>query len=322
MAETQLRRMIVLQNIPRYPKKISTRQLLERVMAQGVESNIRAIQRDLEHISATGLFGIGADTSSKPAGWYWVKDSGGLQFSIMDINTAIAFEQLRVSAKGLLPKSTQDDLAPYFLQAEKLLKHRKSWDKKIAFVSRVSVAPPDIEESDRDRLYEAIDDELCISASIGDLYKGELIFKFAELIQPLGLMVSESKTYLVLTIGRRKPLFCVPLYRIKGVALLKESVLPPEGFDLAKYVVSDPLKRRYQRNIALTMNVSAAVANFIYENPIARDQKVTAGGEGWFHFSATVDDTNQLRATLRGFGDEVKILSPERLRFQIHKSIE
>jgi hypothetical protein len=309
--------MIILQNIPRYPKKITTRELLERVSEQGIASNMRAIQRDLEFMSGTGLFAIGADTSSKPTGWYWLKDSAEPNTKVMDINTAIAFELMRLSVGELLPGTTRRHIEPYFLLATELLKGQSNWHKKIAYSKRPVSQLPDINDHDRELLFEAIDTGMCISASIGHLTENQIIFKFAEVIHPLGLMVNEQRTYLVFTLFKGKKIFSAPLHRIRDVTILQQTISAPKGFDLEYYVNSDPLNRCFQRSIELVMEVTNAVANYLYENPLGAHQHITTLEQNRYRVSAIVDDTNQLRTTLRSFGRGVDIISPEKIRFQM-----
>jgi predicted DNA-binding transcriptional regulator YafY len=317
VASTQHRQMIILQYIPRYPKKICTRELLEKVSTQGIEASIRTIQRDLERLSGMGLFGIGADTSSKPIGWYLMKDSPEPDMSVMDINTAIAFELMRISVEDLLPKSTRNHIEPYFGIARQLLSNRNNWHKKIAYTQKLPSRLPDINESDRDLLFEAIDTEMCISASIGQVNENELVYKFADVIHPLGLMVNEQRTYLVFTLYGRKKLFSAPLHRIKDVKILSQKISPPENFNLDYYVNSDPLNRCYERAVNLELEVSNALANYLHENPLGADQAIETMERNKYRVSVIVDDTNQLRTTLRGFGKDVVIRKPDKIRFQL-----
>lgn len=56
------RRLDLLDHIPRYPNKVSTRQLLNLLEANGHENVIiRKVKRDLESIEVLGFFG-----------WKWI----------------------------------------------------------------------------------------------------------------------------------------------------------------------------------------------------------------------------------------------------------
>lgn len=67
------------------------------------------------------------------------------------------------------------------------------------------------------------------------------------------------------------------------------------------------------------MEVTNAVANYLYENPLGAHQHITTLEQNRYRVSVIVDDTNQLRTTLRSFGRGVDIISPEKMKFQIHQ---
>ena len=52
----------------------------------------------------------------------------------------------------------------------------------------------------------------------------------------------------------------------------------------------------------------------LHETPISMDQKLTDLGKGKLKLKATVQDTSQLRWWLLGFGSQVEIVKPKRLR--------
>ena len=56
MADALLRRLMILQRLPEYPRKTSTRQLLSALQREGIACSIRTVQRDLEYLSSSGLF--------------------------------------------------------------------------------------------------------------------------------------------------------------------------------------------------------------------------------------------------------------------------
>jgi predicted DNA-binding transcriptional regulator YafY len=87
MSDTLLRHLLILQNLPEYPSKVTTRNLLDMLDREGIHATMRMVQRDLDSLSSMGIFGIDADKSSKPAGWYWLRNARKLQIPYMDINT-------------------------------------------------------------------------------------------------------------------------------------------------------------------------------------------------------------------------------------------
>lgn len=82
--ETMLRNFLMLQELPVYPRKISTSELKARLQSVGFETTIRTIQRDLNKLS--GVFPLLTD-NAKPQGWSW---QGGVKNVINYSPTFIA----------------------------------------------------------------------------------------------------------------------------------------------------------------------------------------------------------------------------------------
>ncbi len=148
------RRLDLLDHIPCYPQKVSTRQLLDILEANGHENLImRKVQRDLEAIETLGMFGLEVDKRSKPYGWSINLNWKKLNISLMDPNTALAFSTLKEVAGTLLPESTLDDLSDYFEKADVIINSEKSplishWKKSVALINRknpVTLPLPDKE---------------------------------------------------------------------------------------------------------------------------------------------------------------------------------
>lgn len=148
------RRLDLLDHIPRYPNKISTRQLLDLLEANGHENLIiRKVQRDLEAIEALGMFGLEVDKRSKPYGWSINLNWKKLNISLIDANSALAFSTLKEVAGTLLPESTLDDLSAYFDKADVIINSEKSplishWKNSVALINSnnpVSLPLPDEE---------------------------------------------------------------------------------------------------------------------------------------------------------------------------------
>ena len=65
-----------------------------------------------------------------------------------------------------------------------------------------------------------------------------------------------------------------------------------------------------------------AAAAHLLESPLAQDQTVEYEHCGWVVLQGTVPDTQQLLWWLLGFGDQVEVLEPIRLREKIVKSLQ
>ncbi len=133
---TIIRQLEMLRMIPRYPARIGTRELVERLADLDFPVTIRTVQRDLDDLSTT--FGL-IDDGHRPTGWSWaadvVRDIPG-----MDLMTALAFRMARLHLTPMLPPACIENLAPHFEQADKLLDGDgpgpKTWPKRVLAVSR------------------------------------------------------------------------------------------------------------------------------------------------------------------------------------------
>lgn len=69
------RTLAMLRHIPRYPRRVDTVSLRDRLAGMGYVVSLRTIQRDLNKLSER--FPLKSD-DSKPQGWWWAKDAGVL----------------------------------------------------------------------------------------------------------------------------------------------------------------------------------------------------------------------------------------------------
>lgn len=67
MADNLVRNILMLQQIPQYPRKITTAEIERRLNGEGHKISRRTIQRDLDNLSRK--FPIACDDRSKPYGW-------------------------------------------------------------------------------------------------------------------------------------------------------------------------------------------------------------------------------------------------------------
>ena len=70
---TAYRHLLLLQMIPRYPRKIDTATIERQLAQEGIVIHRRSIQRDLDSLSA--LFPLESDEREKPYGWSWSAES-------------------------------------------------------------------------------------------------------------------------------------------------------------------------------------------------------------------------------------------------------
>jgi predicted DNA-binding transcriptional regulator YafY len=319
------RRLDLLDHIPRYPNKISTRQLLDLLEANGHENLIiRKVQRDLEAIEVLGMFGLEVDKRSKPYGWSINLNWKKLNISLMDANSALAFSTLKEVAGTLLPESTLDDLSAYFDKAEVIINSEKSplishWKNSVALINSnnpVSLPLPD--EEALSKIKQAIYFKKQISADLKRylLPNKEAIWKRYQHVNPLGLIQRENIVTLICSLGCfHQKIYKFPIAFIKSVEIDDVDVKVPKHFNFEQTKNSYFRSNVKHKEIALSM-LARKDSYFVMSNGKFSDNQTTVETENSeiVKISATVEDNPKLRAFLRGLGSSIEVLEPSSLR--------
>lgn len=319
------RRLDLLDHIPRYPNKISTRQLLDLLEANGHENLIiRNIQRDLEAIEALGMFGLEVDKRSKPYGWSINLNWKKLNISLMDANSALAFSTLKEVAGTLLPETTLDDLSAYFEKAEVIINSEKSplishWKNSVALInSNNPVSWPLPDEEALSKIKQAIYFKKQISADLKRylLPNKEPIWKRYQHVNPLGLIQRENIVTLICSLGSfHQKVYKFPIAFIKGVEIDDVDVKVPKHFNF------EQTKNSYFRSNVKHKEISLSIlarkdSYFVMSNGKFSHNQTTIETENSeiVKINATVEDNPKLRAFLRGLGSSIEVLEPNCLR--------
>jgi len=311
MSDGLLRKMLILHHLPQYPAKITTRRLLELLDEQSIGTSLRTVQRDLEHLSSLGIYGISADKDSKPAGWYWMKQARRLQIPYMDINTAIAFNLMEAHAESLLPSGVRDHIQPFFDQSQQLLKDRHSWNTKISLAPTRRSQNHAVDPKARDLIYQALDEGKCISAKIGRYIRPP---KFDYIhytpLYPIGLRVEREETYLLAHTEHNKQAIWFALYRFKDVEILDQQTdeRPDEG--IKHYCSKQQLRDCFNKNIDLKIEVDEPALRELMLYPLGEQQEVETITKNRFQISVTTDEDRELRRRLLNLGSHITVLSP------------
>ncbi len=319
------RRLDLLEHIPRYPNKITTRQLLELLESNGHDNLImRKVQRDLEAIESLGVFGLEVDKRSKPYGWSISINWKKLNISLMDANSALAFSTLQEVAGSLLPESTLGELTPYFSKAKIILESEKSplvsnWKNSVALInSNDPVRLPLPDKEVLSKIKQAIFHKKQISADLKRylVANEDPIWKSYQHINPLGLIQREYVMTLICSIGS----FHEKIYKFP-IAFIKNVIIDDVDSIISKHYDFEKIKQSY-----ISANASNKEINLSF---LARKDSYFVMSDGKFNdnqtieeitssemvkVSATVEDTPKLRAFLRGLGNSIEVLEPIELR--------
>lgn len=315
--ETLLRQWQMLRLLPRYPGKISARELQNKLAVEGFEVSKRTVERDLHELSLK--FPLTLDDRDKPYGWSWQKDSAAFDLPGLGLHEALMLQLVQAHLKNLLPASTLEVMNPYFINAEQRLKSTSPGNKVSSWQNKVRSVPatqpllaPVINEAVQTQVTKALllDRQLKITY----IARGKEANQYK--IHPLALVQRGAITYLIVRINDFEDTRLLALHRIYEAEILDESAEKPEKFNIDTEIINGRLGYGNGRLIKLIAKFTSEAGDHLYETPLSSDQTILKENEALV-ISATVADTPQLTWWLLGFGAAVEVLKPIELRSMI-----
>jgi predicted DNA-binding transcriptional regulator YafY len=322
LSDAWLRQWLLLRNIPRHPRRVDARRLMEVLSAEGVSVSLRTIQRDV--LALSRVFPLECD-EAKPQGWSWSRSAGQFDVPGMDPSTALAFCLARAHLDRVLPSGVVEQLKPWFESAGRVLGTAPSalgdWARKIRVVAPMpDRVVPEIDVAVRDSVHEALLLGQQIEVAYGAITR-DLQTK-TYLVHPLGLVVRDQAIYLVCTVKTYPDARFLALHRIREARILPQRARVPKDFDLDAMIQRELGIRIGDGMIPLVLRVRGVVRRQLEEAPLGADQDMERLDDVWARVSATVRDTVLLRNWLRALGADVVVESPGQLADEIRGTAE
>lgn len=317
MADSSLRLLLMLRQIPREPTFIGTQQLQSALADAGHEVSLRTIQRDLHSLSA--YFPLIQNTpqgrGKTGLGWAFMRDSQSLSFPVMGSAAALTLSMALQHLQQLLPAQALQYLEPLRKEAENLLSGHndgqyQSWMDKVRTAPQHTLLPPVIETEVMDQVYLALLENRQLKAT----YRGQP----ERIIHPYGLVQQGHTLYLLCRFYRFDDIRITALHRYEDVEVLDEAVRPFPEFNIDDYLGDGamywPLPERQQ--ISLKLRAASSVVTVLRETPLSPNQQISADAaeNDWFVVQAKVLDSRQLRRWILGQNVQVEVLEPASLR--------
>jgi len=308
----------ILRKIPAKPHKISTSQLYDHLERMGFNVSKRTVQRDLKELQSC-LNGLEVDEHKDLPGWSWDQKVSSIMIPAMDPEVAIAFRMIEKFFYNMLPSEIVKKLSRYFNAAKKALSsHENSnfidWEKKIRFLPRSMPLLPAKTQSD---VVEKIYNALFHQKKIRGLYKRRDQVEAEYVFNPLGMVLRDSVMYLVATVWQYEDPRHYAIHRFLKVEILEDDVSVPDGFDLDDYLEQGSFwYGSANRKIFIELAFEQFTGSHLLETPLSQDQEVIEQ-PGKLIIKATVNDSQQLRWWILGFGEKVEVLQPDTLREEI-----
>lgn len=317
MADSSIRLLLVLKQIPREPGFISSQQLLERLADLGHKVSLRTVQRDLQSLSQhfpliqTDPTGPGREGQ----GWAFAKYSTNISFPVLGGPTALAVVMAVEYLETLLPRNVLEYLKPYHEEARQLLAeidHGKlhSWMNKVRVVPQQILLAPQIDKQALAGIYQALLEDKQIKAA----YRG----KPDRIIHPYGLIQQGGILYLICRFYEFDDIRITALQRYSKVEVLEENTRPFPDFKIDEYLNQGAMKwlPEKQQKMDMVLRVSPWLAMFLEESPLTANQKIQQSSthEQPIIVKAILQDSIQLRRWLLGHSNDLEILEPIALR--------
>lgn len=310
--QTLSRQWVMLQAIPRSPRKATAADLESRLRDEGFAVSRRTLERDLQALSAR--FPLELDDRSKPYGWSWAKNA---QFEFLPKLTspqAIALLLARTHLRDLLPQPMNAELTPIFDAATQALSGSgwKDWHKCTAVVPMgIPHIPPELSDSVLITVQSALARRRCLEVSYRPKGAGQAKTYKAH---PLGLLSRGPVLYLICTLFDCGDVVQLALHRMRSATETGEHAKAPKNFDFQRYAKTEARRFDSRGTIKLVARFDAGSAEHLREMPISKDQKLRDIEDGQVEVTATVEDDELLRWWLLGFGSKVEVINPLKLR--------
>ena len=327
---TNLRYLAMLEFIPRQPASVSVDEIIQALNQRGYLIDKRSIQRDLIKLAQT--FQLLSSKQKNTKHWSYAHDAPIRLFPSMDQHTALSFQLMNAYMQPLLAPKTLESIAPLFKKSAELLSKRTEvaarWQEKILVMPLgLSRLPPKVNAEVQKVIYQALLEECALRVKYR---RANASVANEHLISPLGVVVRDYISYVVLVLNRSGNKGYWPLHRFEQAVMAKDDdYVRPDLFNLEVYANA---KMNFTLSTAPTLMdelplmqlelwMDKIVAVSVIECPISSTQTVSKQADGSFLLSATVADTHELRCWIRSQGKQLEVLQPIPLRVTIAEEI-
>lgn len=309
----------MLRFVPRAPVKIAVKELQERLRDADFQVTTRTVQRDLVDLAT--VFPLVSDEREKPYGWSWQREASSFDLPGLSIADALTLTLVEQHLRNQLPPTALDALQPQFRSAARTLAAMgpsvtsKAWLEKIRTIAPLQpLQPPSLDEECQRTVYLALMKDLQLKL----LYKKRDAAEVIEyaVVHPLAIVQRGGIIYLVCTFADYDDVRTLALHRIQQAHLIYEATKRSPVFDVDAYIASGAFGYRTGPPIVLRATFKGRVGDHLFETPLAPDQVLEVREDG-VHLTATVASTRTLVFWLTGFGAEVEVHGPAKLRTEM-----
>ena len=251
-------------------------------------------------------------------------------FERMPAFMALALSVSEKHLKQVLPSETRAELKKLFDQAQLKLaqseqklssRHYQRLTRSVEFFQRGQrLHAAEFQPSILDTIYRSI----LLGKRLKLSYKSTQQLKDYDL-HPYGVVIMLPKLYLIAKKHEDSEFRSFLIHKIHSVSISPFPNHVPEDFDLRTYLdeghMDVYLDRQDQHEYALLLEIAAKADSTLIadlrENPISADQTLVQLDAHTWQLKATVRRTVQLKNWLMALGGAARIVSPERLQYDL-----
>jgi len=130
-------------------------------------------------------------------------------------------------------------------------------------------------------------------------------------------LLLETARYLVVRFWNYKDFRHLALHRLRKVNVLDEEVERASDFDLESYLKEGNMNLPYGDSVELVMRLYGRAADHLYETPVNASQTLREACSDVTELRVQVNSTEELKWWILGFGANVEVIKPIKLRDEI-----
>mgnify|MGYP003689762007 CR=1 FL=1 len=325
MKDTSIRYIEMLQFLPVFPAKRSLSQIREHLKALDYSVTDRTIQRDLRKLEDSGFFGIRHEESI-PYGWYFIQGAKKIELASMSHAEALTLNLAKTYLFNVLPINHSTRMTSLFDRAESFLDQMQGYEL-IKWKDKVRVIPvthgyvaPKIKDEIQGVIYESL---LREKQFAGKYLSREATKSKKAIFNPLAIVSHGVVTRVICTreIGGQidNIIRYLPIHRFKSVRPLEDKINIPKGFNLDDYLSTGQIEYLYDESIELHLKFTHSAGLHLTETPFSKDQDIKIVKGKSITLKANTPYTETLKRWILGFGDQVKVMGPTKLKKEIQE---
>lgn len=314
------RQDLILGILPGKENALGSTAIRERVARQGLNVDLRTIQRDLSDLKEKYPH-VHSRKDGRSTLWWAEKSLSRLSMLPTD---AMNLTMIMDHATRFGMAAQVERLAPLRDYAVSLLKgNRPSQDvsNKITSNTRFITLQPSVVKQE---VLDVIQQALLDGMSIEVLYqkRGADEPKLLQL-KPLGLSYQDSNIYLSCVFKGlpQGSIAALPLHRFRTARTMFEDIAAPEDYDINSVPAMRSLVGlRTDHPVQIRLRVSHTLSERLQENPLTEDQTLEPETTDWWLMSGSIHLSQGLDLWLLSQGEHLEVLEPTALRAQIAES--